>query len=297
MDTPSHVSSSCLHINSYEKDGSLFCNDCPLDKCLHRNIFEDENGMDVCEDCGVEIEKFDFEPEWRYYYGKDNRSQRDPSRCRNKGKTENKSISKVFEEAGLEIPEAIMTQIKQRYQKVISNQDFQNKKSGTTEPSKGKEKPRGKGRKAIIAACWLHVYLKAGYHRTSDYIRNKFSLSKKDMSSGLTNYYIAFPEDRDIHTSAADLVEWIMTLTNVSKEHYKEIHLMVKYLESSSRLMKSSSPQSVASATVYFYLCLHPEYRQKIGVTKSNFAERVYLSEITITKLVTEAERIATEVE
>ena len=46
-----------------------------------------------------------------------------------------------------------------------------------------------------------------------------------------------------------------------------------------------STPQSVAAATIYFYLCLFPEYKEELGLSKAKFAEKAKLSDIIISKL------------
>jgi transcription initiation factor TFIIIB Brf1 subunit/transcription initiation factor TFIIB len=252
------------------------CCDCGMETCFHKNTYEDDNGLNVCHDCGVESEMFDFKPEWRYYGSSDNKITKDPSRCRNKSRSNSRGIDKVFEESRIEIPEAVKAQINVKYNKVI-----------------GPNVARGKCRKGIIAACWFHVYRDFGYYRTTDYIGSRFNLSKKNMSDGLTAYYEAFPEDRTAHTTAENLLEWILSLTGINKVHYRKIVTIARYLDNSSRLLKRSSPQSVATAVVYFYLCLNPRYKSDLGLTKSKFAEKARLSDITVTKLVKEASMVS----
>ncbi len=248
------------------------CCDCGMETCFHKNTYEDDNGLNVCRDCGIESEMFDFKPEWRYYGSSDNKITKDPSRCRNKSRSNSRGIDKVFEDSRIDIPEAVKAQINVKYNKII-----------------GPNVARGKCRKGIIAACWFHVYREFGFYRTTDYIGSRFSLSKKNMSDGLTAYYEAFPEDRTAHTTAENLLEWILSLTGINKVHYRKIVTIARYLDNSSRLLKRSSPQSVAVAVVYFYLCLNPQYKADLGLTKSKFAEKARLSDITVTKLVKEA--------
>jgi hypothetical protein len=83
-----------------------------------------------------------------------------------------------------------------------------------------------------------------------------------------------------------------MSLTGIDKKHYKNIIKISRSIENSSRLLKRSSPQSVASAIIYFYLCLNPEYKAELGLTKNKFAELALLSDITVSKLVREAQMI-----
>lgn len=278
----------CSHKNIETfPDGQGYCTDCGVSfrdvsrfrttssddcfACLHENTYEDDNGLHVCRDCNTEIEVLDFEPEWRYYGSADNRSVKNPERC-HRSRASGRGISKVFEELRVDAPEAIKAQVESRYNAVV-----------------GDDTVRGKGRKGIIAACLFYAYKEFGEYRTSDYVRELFKLTKKQMSAGLGKYCRAFPEARTLHTRPENLLRWILTLTGVNQEHYRKIVQISRYLEGSSRLLKRSSPQSVASAIVYFYLCLNPEYKSHLGLTKNRFAEKALLSDITVTKLVKEA--------
>jgi transcription initiation factor TFIIIB Brf1 subunit/transcription initiation factor TFIIB len=258
-----------------------YCLDCGISiqpdikKCLHENSYEEDNGLHICKDCNEEIEIFSFEPEWRYYQGGDNGSSKDPARC-HRGRATGKSLSKMFEELKIDILDAIKAQVESKYNKVVGNNTV-----------------RGKGRKSIVAACLFYTYRDFGEYRTSDYVRNLFKLTKKNMSDGLSDYYKCFPEARVEHTTPENLLRWIFTLTGVNKSHYRKVVQISRYLENSSRLLERSSPQSVASAIVYFYLCLFPEHKFELGLTKNKFAEKALLSDITVTKLVREAATIS----
>jgi transcription initiation factor TFIIIB Brf1 subunit/transcription initiation factor TFIIB len=244
-------------------------------KCNHENNYEGDNGLYICKDCNEEIEIFNFEPEWRYYQGSDNSSSKDPARC-HRGRPTGKSLSKMFEELKIDILDAIKTQVESKYNKVV-----------------GTNTVRGKGRKSIVAACLFYTYRDFGEYRTSDYVRNLFKLTKKNMSDGLSDYYKCFPEARIEHTTPENLLRWIFTLTGLNKSHYRKVVQISRYLENSSRLLERSSPQSVASAIVYFYLCLFPQHKFELGLTKNKFAEKALLSDITVTKLVREAATIS----
>lgn len=275
----SSSSSKCEHKNMkifVDKNG--YCKNCGLDKkeiveikCLHENLFEDDNGLHVCKDCNTELDILGFEAEWKYYNNSDASSSKDPSRC-HRNRSQDCNILKDFEKKNISVPESIRKHVECKYQKIVGNQTV-----------------RGKCRQAIIAACLFHTYQDFGEYRTSDYIRNKFDLSKKNMSAGLTRYYEIFIEDRNRNIRSEDLLVWLLTLTGVEKKYYQNIVQISRYLENSSKLLKRSSPQSVAAAVIYFYLCLNPDYKLKLGLTKNKFAEKALLSDITITKLVNEA--------
>jgi len=285
--------SPCKHENIEEFPSNTgYCTDCGLNisdvlkfktslisstlaECSHENKYEDSNGLHICSDCNAELEFFNDEPEWRFYPGADNKSSKDPSRCHT-GKSSIKTLSKLFDSLKLSIPQAIKAQVESKYNKIV-----------------GTNTVRGKGRRSIIAACLFYTYMEFGECRTTDYIRDMFELTKKDMSSGLTEYCRVFPEARTQYITPKNLLGWILTLTGVGKEHYRKIVQISKYLENSSQLLQRSSPQSVASATVYFYLCLNPKYKEELGLTKSQFAIKALLSDITVNKLVKEASAIS----
>lgn len=272
----------CKHLHKeIFPNGKGYCTDCgisftkkqiqngdkTLGKCEHKNKIKDDNGLYICKDCNIEIEVMSFEPEWRYY----GRNSKDPSRC-HKTRSSGKSLDGVFSSLNIDIPMSIKNHVEYKYKKIVGNNTV-----------------RGMGRKAIIAACLLHTYPEFGEYRTSSYIRNLFGLAQKKMSEGLTRYYMAFKNARTCHTTPENLLRWILDLTGVDHSHYRKIVNITRYLKNTSQLLKRSSPQSVASAIIYFYLCLNPKYKEKLGLTKNMFAKKALLSDITVTKLVREA--------
>lgn len=268
----------CTHTNVKTlADGTSYCTECAADiqkekKCLHKNTYEDDNGLHVCRDCSVEIEIFNFDPEWRYYDG----GKGDPARCHRSRTSSKGKLGKLFEQKQIDIPNAIKADVELKYVTIV-----------------GKSTVRGKTREAIVAACLFYAYTDFGEFRTSDYIRRQFDLTKQSMSKGLSKYYEAFPASRTKHISAEDLVRWILTLTGVSHTHYRKIIQISRYLENTSRTLGRSSPQSVASAVVYFWLCLNPDIKKELGLTKNRFAEKAQLSDITVSKLVREAAQVS----
>lgn len=262
-------------------DGTGYCRDCSLeisdvyDCCSHKTVIEDDNGLTVCQQCGIEIEKLDFKPEWRWYYDSDNRSAKDPSRCQ-QGANNNKTttLDKIFQRKKIEVNDLIKKFIYIRYKKIIAHE---------------KSNKRGKEAEAIICVCHMYVLRDFGEYRTPDHMRGLYGLSRNNMSDGITIYLIVFPEERTKTTKPEDLIRWIMRRTGVDTEHYAKIIRLCRYFDNTSVSLKRSSPQSVASTYVYLYLCLNPEYKNSLGLTKSKFASKVGLSDITITKLVKEA--------
>lgn len=245
VQTEIYNNEACKHKNmKIFIDGRGYCKDCGVEKkdidleslnvCHHQNTFEDGNGLYICKDCNTELDIPSFEAEWRYYNNSDSTQTKDPSRC-HRNRNQDCNIQKDFERKNIHIPESIRKQVEVKYQKIVGDQTV-----------------RGKCRQAIIAACLFYSYQDFGEYRTSDYIRGKFDLSKKNMSTGLTRYYEVFKEDRNRNIKSEDLIIWLLTLTGVEKKYYKNIVQISRYLENSSQLLKRSSPQSIAAAVIYF---------------------------------------------
>ncbi len=283
----------CEHRSKSSSGKLKYCTDCGIvinedgkaedfDNCKHEDIFENDNGLHICRKCCVEIEIWSFAPEWRYYGSSDNRVNKDPSRC-HYSKGNNKGLENTFAECGIAIPMAIKKGTEQKYNKIIER----------LRSEKEKNTVRGKRKKSIVAACLLHTYREAGEVRTATYIREFFDLKQKSMSRGLLEYSKTFPKDRTASTSPENLLRWQMTLSGIHISHYRNILAITKYLEDTSQNLKRSNPQSVSAAILYFYLCLNPQYKAKLGLTKTKFASRVNLSDITITKLVREVARVS----
>jgi len=245
------------------------------EECQHENVVED-NGTTICQSCGLVDEVLDFEPEWRNYGG-----DRDSSRCCNmKGSTW--SLEKDFEKWGIIVPAAIRIQAETKYVQVMKMvRGKRDKKSG-----------RGRGRKAIIAACLLFVFRETGDCRTFDDLKDMFKLTKKNMFNGLTAYFETFKTDRVRYVTPEHLIARVLLMTGVDNVHYGPIVRITKGLANTSRTLNRSKPLSVASSMVYFYLCMHPTVKDQLGLTKSKFAELAKLSDITITKHVKEIARL-----
>lgn len=246
-------------------------------ECTHEICFEVE-GSNICKSCGCEVEKLDFQPEWRYYGVSDNRMTRDPSRCHRTKESTRGGIEKVFQDAKLmHLPQATRRRAEEKYKKIV-----------------GEETVRGRKRKSIVAACLLYTFRDDGDIRTSDEVRKMFSgssghrdvLTKQEMSEGLRRYHSVFKEDRTQCIKPSDLIRRTMYLTKISFVHYKYILRIAKCLDGVDSTLNRSSPQSVASAVVYLYLCFNPDLKTSLGLTKTKFAKEVKLSDITISKLV-----------
>jgi transcription initiation factor TFIIIB Brf1 subunit/transcription initiation factor TFIIB len=249
------------------------------EKCKHENTRKDDQGMQVCMDCGNEVEILDHSQEWRYFGSNDNRSNKDPSRCHAQRKKSKKGIKSIFDSASIEIHPALVEVIQEKYDKVLEITD--------------KKVLRGDGRTAIILACTLYVYWSIGESRTACYFWTAFHIKQKEMSNGIRAYLEAFPEDRTINIKTEHLIPWFMKLTGVDKEHYSRIMIITGYLSKASIILHRSNPQSVAASIIYFYLCIYPNYMEELGITKAGFVEDSGLSDITINKIVNDIFEVA----
>jgi transcription initiation factor TFIIIB Brf1 subunit/transcription initiation factor TFIIB len=269
----------CKHTDTQlALDGDAFCVTCgmlvdgiTIKECSHTNISKDDSGVNVCSDCGMEFDLLDFSREWRNFGISSNRTNSDLSRC-HKQKTTPKGVKSVFDTHEIELSQALIELVDAKFNEVLKAN--QNKVF------------RGQGREAIIAACLFHAYQSIGENRTSCYVRQLFGINQKNMTAAMRRYYIAFPDDTINHMTPERLIPWIMKLTGVGQEHCPNILAISKYLSATSQLVERSNPQSVAAATVYFYLCLFPEYKKSLGLTKTEFASKAKLSDITISKIV-----------
>ena len=233
---------------------------------------KDEAGVNYCSDCGFEINTLDFSQEWRWFGPSDNRFANDPDVVIIL-KVKPKGVQSVFNSVSLTIPPSLLEIVDLKYNKVL-------------EVNKCKIL-RGDGRRAIVGVCLFYSYPEIGEYRTAAYIQKILNINQRNMSIAMKIYLKAFPNDRTLHITADKLIPWIMKLTNVPQKHYETIIATHKYLSGSSKIIERSAPQSVAAATIYFYLCLFPEYKEELGLNKINFAAKAKLSAMTIFKLVT----------
>lgn len=242
------------------------------DECAHSETTIVNNG-EVCSSCGVVIQQdISSEKDIRYTGLCDTKSSKDPTRC-HKRKSDQRNIYKDVE--GMGFPESIVKIANKKYQEIIKDAIY-----------------RGAKRKAIIVSCIYYSYMDQSEHRTSDEISKKFNIKKKSLKEGFSKYCECFPEATIKYVSPVDLVRQIMIRANIHFSHFQKIARLCEFLENKSPLLNRSNPQSVASSIVYLYLCLEPEYKEKLEMTKAKFAEIVELSDITITKLGKEAQRV-----
>lgn len=274
----------CKHENKkIFEDGTGYCIDCGKsvcesggsEVCLHESMYEDDCGMKICSKCRMEFEDITFEQEWKYYPDT-SFDGKDPSRC-HKTRQKDKTLADIFLDIRWEQTIAIRANVERKYNAIVKGATI-----------------RGKRRKAIVAVCMFYVMYDFDECRPSDFFRDKFGLTKKDMSDGFTEYHETFPDSRTVNIKPMNLLRWIMSLVEIPHDqHYDAIKTIAEFTADATTLLKRSSPQSVASAVVYFYVCLNPHLKLQLKLSKNKFADKVKLSDITVSKLVKEMEELA----
>lgn len=241
-----------------EAEGELVCD--------HSEIIEDL-GVRICTKCGKEQPILDYSQEWRCYGDLNNTGVR----CSYIGQKQLKSLDKLLDSLPAQIPESLRRKTEEKYNIVVGNRTM-----------------RGAARRSLVAACLLYAMRETGDIRTTDDIRLIFGLTKKSIFSGLTKYYEAFPKDRVKHITAFDILYRIMIQVGIPLEHYPKILQLMRFTYKCTTSMLHSSPQSISAAITFIYICMNPDLKETLGITKSKFAEKVSLSDITVTKLAKE---------
>ena len=237
--------------------------------CEHKVVM-DSGDFQVCTECGDTKEIFSYDPEWRYYGVQDNRSSKDPSRCKYSSNTSSRTIKKALELR--KISDAMVESTIKKYETVV-----------------GKKTMRGEKRNGIIAICLWVSLREIGDFRTVTEVGALFDLERKNLYKGLQTYSQAFPKDRTITVTPHDLLTRTIKLAEIQDSYTEPLKKMCLQLENKSQMLGRSNPQSVAAAIVWLYLCLNPEVKAEHHLSKTLYAKRVSLSEITISKLAKES--------
>lgn len=252
-----HLENEALNIDEYNK-----MNDSDITSiCLHKNIINDD-GTDSCSDCGIEIYKeLSLEPEWRFYGDGDSKCSSDPSRCHIR-KSEEKNIYKDIEK--YDFPFAIREYANMAYLEVTN----------------GKIR-RGNYRKSIIFACIFNAYKDQSTPQNPETLREKFELSKKEISKGLTYYNLNKKnKNKPTYISPISFIPPIMAKFNANDFHIGKVNELYERIQNRSKLLNRSNPQSVIAGLVYYYFRL-------IGgdINSMNFSKMVKLSDITVNRI------------
>jgi len=227
------------------------------------------NGVNICVDCGEQINEFySNDKEWRYYGESDNRYSSDPARCQFR-KNPDKGIKKELEKMGFSVE--ISNIADQLYLKV-TNGDIK----------------RSNLRKGIMFACVFNACKEKGDPQIPEELQKKFQIDRKNMSKGLTYYHMRCPNrNNSTYITVEHFIPKVMEKFNAKQHHIEVVLKLYEVVKNSSSILIRSNPQSVSSSLVYYYLKkLDPE------ISINQYSKVVGLSEITILRIINEIEGI-----
>ena len=233
-----------------------------------------EAGTLLCFDCGYAITQvISYDKDWRYYGSDDTRKNSDPNRCHIR-KVEDKSIFKDVE--SYRFPEKIVNTANEIYTQVTNGKIY-----------------RGKSRKAIIFGCIYQSIKINGKPHTCESLRVLFGLDRKSILKGLKYVNLKAPKTmqhiRSRLPQTNELLEEYMSKFDLRMDHRASLLTLADRIKNRSTIINRSRPQSIASALIYYYLCVT---RGSNNVNMADFIDKVGLSELTILKIYREIERV-----
>lgn len=238
--------------------------------CHHKNVTL-EKGIDICTDCGEEInKKMQHTKEWRYYGQVDSRHISDPNRVQIR-KSEERNIFRDVENMGFS--DKIISEANKIYFQVTKGKIF-----------------RGNSRKAIVFACIFHSYKLSGKPQSHEKLIGIFNLDRKTGLKGLKHVNLHAPKKSHIRTTyitPINLVEEIMEKFSATPEQKTEVIKLYHSIRNRSSRLNRSRPQSVASGLVYFWICNNNK-----DISLKQFTQKVSLSELTINKIAKEISEV-----
>lgn len=240
--------------------------ECDTKVCLHENTIS-EKGMNVCIDCGEEIQHYiSSNKEWSYGYG-DNKPE-DAIQTR---KIEERSIFKDVENLGFS--ENIINKANSIYSQVTQGKIY-----------------RGNSRKSIVFACIFHAFKLANRPQTHEKLMKIFNLDRKTGLKGLKHVNLHAPKDSKIRTTyitPTHLINEIMDQFEASDSQKQEVINLYEAIKKKSSKLNRSRPQSVSASIIFYWIGLKGK-----DIPLKEFAKKVSLSELTINKIVKEISEI-----
>jgi transcription initiation factor TFIIIB Brf1 subunit/transcription initiation factor TFIIB len=236
------------------------------DLCDHI-ILSNDNGITSCLECGKEVEKNMFhDKEWRYYGQSDNKRTSDPNRVHIR-KNEERTIFKDVENMGF--GDKIVSLANQIYLQVTDGQIF-----------------RGNHRKAIIFASIYHAFKLNGKPQSHEKLIRIFELNRKLGLKGLKYISLHAPKESNIHVTyitPANIIDDIMDKFRATDEQKKEVIGLYNKIKNKSSKINRSRPQSISAGITYYWVST-----KNIDISLKEFAKKVELSELTISKIAKE---------
>lgn len=229
--------------------------------CQHNNVIDDK-GVFVCVDCGEEVQQ--ELTEWQVYLQNENRrSAKDPNRIQIR-KVEERNIFKDVET--LSLSESVVSQGNRIYNEVTKGKIF-----------------RGDSRRAIVFACIFHAFKILGIPQSHENLMRAFRLKRRAGLRGLKYVNIYAPKNSEVRTTQITpkfLIEEIMSQFSANKQHIQEVFDIYEEIKNTSSKINRSRPQSTASGLVFYWIQLRSK-----NITLKEFAKKVGLSEMTISKI------------
>jgi transcription initiation factor TFIIIB Brf1 subunit/transcription initiation factor TFIIB len=240
------------------------------DCCLHENIIN-EKGMSICVDCGEEMQyKNTHDKEWRYYGQGDTKNSSDPTRVQMR-KCEERNIFRDVENLGFS--DKVVARANKIYAQVTKGKIF-----------------RGNSRRAIVFASIFHSFKLGGHPQSHERLIRIFNLNRKTGLRGLKYVNLYAPKDSKIRTtyiSPVNLVEEILEQFSATKEQKQEVIDLYEKIKNKSSRLNRSRPQSVSSGLVFYWTCIKGK-----NISLKEFAKKVQLSELTISKIAKEISEV-----
>lgn len=239
-------------------------------ECSHAIVTNDK-GVVACIDCGKELEKNIYNaPEWRYYQQSDNKHTSDPNRVLIR-KMEDRSIFKDVENMGF--GDKIVSLANQIYLQVTKGQIY-----------------RGNSRKALIFASIFHSFKLQGKPQSHEKLIKIFELSRKISLKGLKLVNLNIPRDSPIHTTyitPINLIEDIMDKFSANEEQKKDVTDIYNKIKNKSSQLNRSRPSSISAGIIWYWIS-----KMHIDISLKDFASKIDLSELTISKIAKEVANI-----
>ena len=239
----------------------------PEGGCPHLDVSQ-ENDVRVCFDCGEQLPITEKEPVgWSYNHS---------TLCVLR-KIPMKSIFPDVEQ--YRFPQNILDTANEIYTKVTKGSTY-----------------RGRYRLAIIFACIFNAFKLHQTPKSLDSLKAVFNnpnvknLKNKSISKGLKFVNIGLKNigfKTVVHITPFNLVEEILLRFNANPNQIQTVQKIYLEIENKSALLNRSRPQSVAASLVYWYMC-----HWKKGVVIQDFSSKVGLSELTISKLSKEIDKL-----
>lgn len=247
-------------------------------ECNHTNHYI-EHGERICNDCGLVLDQVNYDVDWKSFGAATRDESRDQIQAQKKVSQQrsikNELMKKNFSENSSEIAN-------EYFQTIIAA----SRKSGKQRIF------RGSNRDALMASCIFYAQSAIGESMDSHQIRARFgsNLTQGKFNDGLDIFTEIIPGLRCKYLEPQHLIPRAFQKLGIrDPQHFNKASALCTALKNKSNLMNSSKPNSIAAAIVY--LCLNSELKN-MGITKTNFADKIGLSDATIDKLVKDAENI-----